>query len=167
MSNATEKNKLIPPLTFRLYQSVKFNRPIDKDKDFISPGGYELKMKDEDGTEKSIAFDFDDYEGGVDDNDPKVINCMQKNPDYSEFPELNTVTEYMLHNVTEVVEWFIYTGEPGETENPLVPVEVIEAEFEIINDSTRRDITPISIPITTAIKPFSNFSDELDKNQKE
>ena len=54
------------PLTFRLYQSIKFNRPVDKEKDVISPGGYEIKVKDKNGNIKSIAFDFEDYEGGID-----------------------------------------------------------------------------------------------------
>ena len=35
---------LVPPLTFRLYQTIRFNRPIDREKDHISPGGYELVM---------------------------------------------------------------------------------------------------------------------------
>lgn len=31
--------KWVPPITFRLYQSIRFNRPIDKDKDYISLAG--------------------------------------------------------------------------------------------------------------------------------
>ena len=158
MSNVT--SKLIPPLTFRLYQSVKFNRPVDKDTDYISPCGYELKMTDEDGVEKSVQFDFEDYEGDIDDKDSNVVNVMQKNPDYSTFPALNTVTEHMLRNITEVVEWFIYTGEPGETENPLVPVEVHDAYFEIINDAAGTVAQFSPIPITVSIKPASNFPNE-------
>lgn len=142
MSTSATEN----PLTFRLYQSVKFNRPIDKEKDFISPGGYELKMKDKDGTEKTVQFDFEDFEGGVNENDPCVLDCMQKNPDYNTFPDLKTVTKHMLQNVTEVVEWFIYTGEPEDTDL-LIPVEVTDASFVIIGENMKQ------IPISVEIKP--------------
>lgn len=153
------KKKLIPPLTFRLYQTIKFNRPVDKDKDCVSPGGYELKMKDEDGTVKTVQFDFEDYEGGIDEKDPTIVHCMQKNPDYNTFEDLNTVTEDMLRNVTEAVEWFIYTGEPGD-ENPLYPVEITDILFEIINDSTGRDMPFIRIPVIIPVVPSHNFPNE-------
>lgn len=159
------ENKLISPLTFRLYQSVRFNRPVDREKDFISPGSYELKVKVINGIEKIVQFDFEDYEGSIDKDDPCVVHCMQKNPDYVAFKDLEKITEHMLRNITEVIDWFIYTGEPGEDDvdgNPLVPVEVFDAYFEIIGDATGKDMPHIRIPITIPIVPSSNFPNEND-----
>lgn len=153
-----QENKITTaPLTFRLYQSIKFNRPIDREKDCISPGGYEMTMKVANGETKSISFDFEDYEGAIDKDDPSVIHCMQKNPDYVCFPDLNTLTAYMLHNIVSIDEWFIFTGEiediqDGET--PLIPIEIRKAVFEVI----QQDGTITQIPITVNITPESNFS---------
>lgn len=151
MSNSA--NKLIPPLTFRLYQTVKFNRPVDSEKDIVSAGGYALTMKDEDGNEKTISFDFEDSEvHGASDDCIKYI--IQKNPDYSSFPDLNTVTEYMLHNITDVIEWYIYTGE-DDNEDPLFPVKISNVMITIINDSTGKDIPIIQIPVNIPITLYS------------
>lgn len=70
----------VPPLTFRLYQTIRFNRPIDREKDHILPGRYELVIKDKDGTEKSIQFDFDDSEGGVDEKRPVPGHLYAEEP---------------------------------------------------------------------------------------
>lgn len=144
------------PLVFRLYQSVRFNRPVNKQKDFMSPGGYVLRVKDEDGSEKTVTFDFEDYEGSVDKDNPSVIHCVQKNPDYSCYEDLNIVNEHMLRNIVSVEDWFIYTGEPEDVEDdeePLKPVEVLEAGFEIIPEKGNT----IQIPITAKITPTCNF----------
>lgn len=153
------QEKLVPPLTFRLYQRIKFNRPVDFKDDFVSPGGYELTMVDEDGMERDVQFDFEDYEGNISVRDPQVVCCMQKNPDFDSFEGLDTVTEYMLRHVTGVKEWFVYTGEPGEQEEPLIPIGVDSAEFEIITDSTGRDIPRMRIPITVRINPVCGFGE--------
>lgn len=141
-----EKKKL--PITFRLYQSVRFDRPIDREKHHISPGGYEVVMQCEDGTEKSVRFDFEDYEGGVSDRDTNVVEMMQKNPDWGSYEELKDVTEYMLRHIVAVKEWFIYTGEDGP-----VPVEVMDPEIELISDGMGKEYGPDKrkIPITVPI----------------
>lgn len=144
------------PLTFRLYQSVKFNRPVDKEIDIISPGGYEIKVQDEDGSEKTIAFDFEDYEGSVDGDDKTVVHCIQKNPDYTSFEDLNLLNEHMLRNIISVEEWFIYTGEAAdlaEGMEPLKPVEILNPVFEIIPENG----DSIRIPVTASITPGCNF----------
>lgn len=148
------KIELVPPLTFRLYQSIRFNRPINKKEDYISPGGYEVTMKDKDGKEKDVQFDFEDYEGSIDDKDPTILHCMQKNPDMNAFEDLETVTEHMLRNITKVTEWFVYTGEPDEVkDNPLIPVEVIDPEFEIINDFNNNVPDDPKVKITVPVTP--------------
>ena len=146
------------PLTFRLYQIVKFNRPIDKVKDYISPGGYTFKVKDRKGKVHTISFDFCESEGHIEDS-PKLFHCMQKEPDYESFKDLDILDEYMLQNIISVEEWFIFTGDPedieGDTE-PLKPVKIIEPVIEII--PPKGNI--IQIPIKAKIIPTCNFSDE-------
>lgn len=110
-------------------------------------------MKDKDGMEKSIQFDFDDSEGNIDEKDPCLATFIQKNPSYDEFPGIGEITEHMLRNIVHVEEWFIYTGEPGESDPPLIPLEVVDAKFTIISDSVPEKDTPfIDIPIQTPIK---------------
>lgn len=145
------------PPVFRLYQTIRFNRSIEKDFDYISPGGYEVKMKDENGQERTIRFDFETYEGQVDDKDPCVLRCVQKHPDQDTFPDLNTVTEHMLKNITEVVEWFIYTENLNNQTNQLIPVEITQAGFELISDATGKDIPIVDIPLTVPVTPSCNI----------
>lgn len=150
------KKQPVPPLTFRLYQRIRFNRPVVKDKDYVSPGGYELEMEKENGEKVVVSFDFEDYEGGNSEEDPTVIEVMQKNPDYSAFEELNQVTDYMLRHVTRCVEWFIYTGEKCENED-FHPVEILDPTFVLICDSEGNDLGWEEIPITVPIKPVDGL----------
>ena len=97
--------------------SIRFNRPINRDNDYISPGGYEFRFGD-----KFVQFDFEDYEGYIDKKDPSVLHFMQKNPDIETFPEMGSLTVEDLENVTGIEEFTVYTGEPGESD--IKPVAV-------------------------------------------
>lgn len=112
---------------FRMYQTIRFNRPIDKNKDHISPGGYEIVVKDNDGNDKTIRFDFYEYEGSIDEEDPCVLNVMQKEPDYETFPDLDILTKEMLENITQVKEWYIGLDYEDEDEE-LIPEEITTGE---------------------------------------
>lgn len=114
--------------TFRMETRIKFNRPINKDTDYISIGSYEMKMAG-----KIISFDFENYEGYIDSDDPCILNTLQKNPDYEDFPDLDEVTEEMLSNVEEIIEFNIYTGESGE--NDIVPVSIEKIVFILPYDN--------------------------------
>lgn len=144
-----DDNKAVPPLTFRLYQEIRFNRPVDKDKDYVMPGGYELEMEKEDGTRVCVQFDFEHYEGGISDEDPTIVEAMQKNPDH-DFEDLNEVTGYMLRHVTKCIEWYVYTGEPEETVG-FYPVEVIDPHFVLLWDANGKEFDWEHIPITVPI----------------
>lgn len=146
-------HNLVPPLTFRLYQSVKFDRPVDPKKHFVAPGSCEVKMLEEDGIERIVSFDFESYEGGVDPDDPCIVHCEQKNPDFTTFKDMETITEHMLRNITEIFEWNIEVDGMGEWESIPQPLEITEAEFIIINDSAMSGILFLRIPIETPIVP--------------
>lgn len=115
-------------------------------------------MTDEDGKTRSVQFDFEEYEGGIDDEDPCVLNCVQKNPDFDSFEGLETVTKHMLKNVTKIVEWYIYTGEEGESD--LKPVEILKPTFELISDSTGADLPMEQIKIRDSFKITEDFVPE-------
>lgn len=108
-----------------MYADVRMNRPVNRDKDYISPGGYEMAMNG-----KCIQFDFEKYEVWVDDKDSSIVHIMGKNPDYDEFEELDNITVSDLCNVSSITEFFIYTGEPGETD--LKPVKLLNCTFAFI-----------------------------------
>lgn len=114
-------------VAFRLYADVKMNRAVDKTKDYISPGGYEMVMNG-----KSVQFDFEESATNVDEDDPTIIHIMHKNPDYDEYEELNDITAEDLRNVTAIPEFFVYTGEPGESD--LCPVRLIACAFVLPYD---------------------------------
>lgn len=109
-------------ITFRMYADVKMNRAVDPHKDYISPGGYCMKMGD-----KFIPFDFEESATSIDKNNPEIIHIEQKNPDYDSYPPLKEVTKEMIERITEIQEFFVYTGEPGETD--LKAVELLGCTF--------------------------------------
>jgi len=113
--------------TFRMSADIVFNRPVDPDKgDYVSPGGYEMVMNG-----KTVTFDFCEYEGGRRPGQPKILEFMQKNPDYDTFEDLETLTEDDLKHLEEIKEFFIYLGEDGESEG-LEPVKIIGLWFHVI-----------------------------------
>lgn len=124
--------------TFRMYADVKMNRPVDTEKDYISPGGYEMKMGN-----KLIQFDFEDYGVSIDKNDASIIHIEAKNPDFDTFPELESVTKELLERVTDIPEFFIFTGEPGETD--LKPVELLACTFCLPYENWKNIGVPTSI----------------------
>lgn len=129
-----EKEKLI----FRLNAGIRFNRNIDADKDYVSPGGFNFTMGG-----KEIEFDFAETWSCIDKNRKNVIAIGCKNPDYEEYPDLESITKEMLSNVTKINEFFVYTGESDETE--LRPVELTYCYFEIIGENYARVAIPENV----------------------
>lgn len=134
--------------TFRLYAGIHFNRKVDPKKDYVSPGGYEMVTK----CGKVITFDFEDYEGGVNPDNRYQVEVMQKNPDYITFDDLNSVTEDDLKNIVEIREFYVYTGEDGETD--LEPdgldyfgFEIIPMSGEIYDIDYTKKFCPLALPI--------------------
>lgn len=134
------------PLTFRLYQTIKCSRPVNRKTDDISAGWYTLKVKDTDESEKTITFDFEEFEGTIDKEDPTILHCIQKNPDYAGYEDLNLLNEHMLRNITGIKEWKIEAGyEDGAEELDVIDIQ--KAEFQIIPE----DGDPIRIPVKAKI----------------
>lgn len=130
-------------INIKLYQDIIFNKEIT-DEDFISPGGYEIIVETEDKEEKSVKFDFETFIGDVNRTDPRILHCVQKNPDNTVFSDLTDLTEYQLRHIKLVEEWYVDIESPDEN---LALVRIENVVFEIITDNET-----IKIPITVDIK---------------
>lgn len=99
---------------------IKFDRPIDKEKHYISPGGYIFKSSG-----KTYHFDFLTYEGTIDEKDPTVLHTdvYHLDEDYS-----NKLDDFDSAELEEIEEFFIYTGEENDPE--IKPVSVISLIIE-------------------------------------
>ena len=115
-------------VTFRMYADVRMSRPVDVDRDYISPGGYEMVMNG-----RSVQFDFEESATGVDKDDKSVIHIEHRNPDFDEYEDLETLSLKDLRNVEAIPEFFVYTGEPGESD--LRPVELLSCTFVLPYDN--------------------------------
>lgn len=110
------------PCTFRMYADVKMNRSVDSEADYISPGGYAMRMGD-----RLIRFDFKESCTSVDKKDDSIIHIEHRDPDFDVFDDLRYVTPDLLRRVSDISEFFIYTGEKGETD--LKPVQLLNCTF--------------------------------------
>ena len=90
---------------------VKFNRPVDLEKDYIVPGGYSMIM---DG--KEVEFDFCQCSSGISNDDSSVVIFSVTGMDYDSFPTLRKLRIKDLKNISSIGECFVYTGEPGESD---------------------------------------------------
>ena len=106
---------------------VKFNRPVDLEKDYIVPGGYSMIM---DG--KEVEFDFSQCSSGISNDDPSVVIFSVSDMDYASFPELKELGLNNLKNISSIGECFVYTGEPGESD---LEVELIKSILFILPDN--------------------------------
>lgn len=131
-------------ITFRLHADIRMSRPIDKENDYICPGGYRMTMGG-----KSIMFDFEDTYGYILDDDPSVIHVECRNPDHYTYKDLDLVTEEMLEQVTEIQEFFVYTGECDETD--LKPVELISCSIVLPYSDWKEIEIPETVCKTTEL----------------
>lgn len=99
---------------------VKFNRPVDFDKDYVVPGGYEMVMNG-----KPVQFDFNHNNYGISRFDSSVVIFSLSGADLECFPEFDNVTIDDLQHISKLIECFVYLGEPGESDLKVVSVEKI------------------------------------------
>ena len=100
---------------------IRFNRKLTK-ADYVVPGGYEMVFGG-----RIISFDFMDYYGSIDDDDPTILHCEMEHPDFSAFEEFRNVSSEDLRNVSEIVECYVYIGEECDPE--LKESEIIAITF--------------------------------------
>ena len=78
----------------RLYISILFDRNMSKFDVTPSPGGYEVCTSNG----RTYGFDFDDTDGYVDTDNPKLMHWRCKDEDTKTFPEI----EELRHKLTTI-----------------------------------------------------------------
>lgn len=104
----------------RMVMDIKFDRPIDTDKHYLSPGGYGFKCKG-----KIYSFDFLDYVGNVDTEDPTVLHAEVYHLDKSYSDDLSM---FNSEKIEEIEEFNIYTGEYDDPE--IMPLKILSLTIE-------------------------------------
>lgn len=97
----------VGPIT-EMTMDLKFDRPIVKEKHYISPGGYAFRSGG-----KTYHFDFLCFEGRIDPEDPTILHAEvhHLDKDYS-----YDMSDFNAENLQEIEEFFVYTGEYDDPE---------------------------------------------------
>lgn len=107
-----------------MYAKIKFDREIDEGKHYIVPGGYEMTFVNNLGINLiTVSFDFVSYIGNIDKKDLTILHCEMEELDDDTFPE-SLFIEHFLGTISEIKEFYVYTGEDDEPE--INPVELLE-----------------------------------------
>ena len=112
-------------MRFAMNATIRMNREIDINKDFISPGSYTIVSGN-----NPYTFDFYACAAEVDEKDHCVVYVVAEDLDYDAFPEAIKITKQILSSITEISEFFVYTGEPDDP-NCAAPVELLEMIFAL------------------------------------
>ena len=104
-----------------MVMNIRFNRKLTE-KDYVIPGGYEMVFAG-----KSVSFDFQESCVSINNNDPTILHCEVKHPDFSEFDEFLSITADDLRYISEIVDCYVYIGEECEPE--LNVTEIISITF--------------------------------------
>lgn len=107
----------------RMYLTTEFDRPVDKNKHYLSPGGYEAVIN-----EKAFGFDFNESSGTIDKENPAVVHWKLRDLDTESFPE-SEILEKHADEISAITECFVYTGEDDEPEIYLK--KVLSMAFDI------------------------------------
>ena len=104
---------------FSMYATIKFNRPINKDTDYVSPGSYEIVSGD-----KTYRFDFETYYGNVDAEDNTILHIECMHPDGYCFEDIARLTKDTLAEIKQFSEFIIYINA-----SDLTPIALMDCDF--------------------------------------
>lgn len=99
---------------------VRFNRPIDDEKDYIVAGGFNFSVYG-----KDVEFDFEEQEYYIDSKEPCCAVFILRKPLLSEYPEFRRLSLRNIDRISEIKECFVYTGESGESDIEVMSIESI------------------------------------------
>ena len=136
--------------------TLKMDRPIDKNKHYISPGGYEVTLKDS----STIAFDFCDSEGYIDELDPSIITFDLHADDYDAFSDMTTLLD-RYREIKSLSECYIHTGEHNDPEinvERIINFTLIEKKTEPTNNYCKPESTSC---INVRHEVISNTDDSI------
>ena len=116
---------------------LQMDREIDKDKNYVSPGGYEFKSSK---SEEPLQFDFFDYAGYIDSNDRTKILFETELLDKQSFPGIiDKLNKSFCEDINEITDFYIYTGDDEDPELNLSKIIDVSLLF---TDGTKIDIKP-------------------------
>lgn len=116
-----------PELKFNLEATIHFNRPLNRETDYVVPGGYKILLSNGD----TIMFDFGESELYL--NDDGSLSFLQRTPDYAMFEDLKKLKQEDLRDFLRFEMFFVYLGE-GEESPGLEITGISDASFEVLND---------------------------------
>lgn len=109
----------------KMYAEIVFDRDIDFEKHYISPGGYTMTF----AKSGKVSFDFLLSEKGVDTNNKRLLRCWFSEEDETGFPEDCPKLRAAITNgesVVSVDEFFVYCGDDENEEiNPVAVKAVV------------------------------------------
>ena len=106
---------------------IKFDRIVDYEKHYISPGGFEMTF--DNGV--TVDFDFKDYEEATPISDPSCVLYEFYGLDVDNFKDSEFLKTY-TGSVSEINDFYIYIGEDIDEEE-IHPVELLE--LRLLNDN--------------------------------
>lgn len=107
---------------YRMCIVLEMDRPIDTDEHYVSPGGYEINGK---------PFDFCEFEGNVDKDNPCILDCYLREFDgtLGDEDEEIVITEKDIKK--GFTEFYVYTGEYDDPEINVKEVkEIVFAMYD-------------------------------------
>lgn len=137
-------------LNFSMDIRVGFNRPVDRDNDHISVGGFGMVMNG-----KRIILDFENSYGNIAEDAPECVDFHLFSPDVDSFPAIKNITVDDLKNISEIFECFVYTGEEGESDLKDAWIERISFK---VNESEEEIVIPDAV--------LSEWNYRIDKEEK-
>lgn len=114
--------------------TIKFDRPIDVKKHYISLGGFSVTLKN---FSEPIEFDFESFEGAKDADDPSLLQFLLRGLDIDCFPESIELLTH-VNDIESFEEFFVYTGESSEDEE-IIPVAINELSISFNAGDNDRD----------------------------
>ena len=110
---------------------ITFDKELEKSTDWISPGGFEIKINGE-----NIGFDFENYYAYIDKTNPKILHVEHFSLDVDCFPDAVKINPQNLLEGA-FTEFYI----ESDREN-ISPISISNLEFEFEEDSKTITATP-------------------------
>ena len=137
--------------TFRMYMEIRFNRPYDSKKHFISCGGNEMVFGS-----KYVHFDLTEIAGYQSKEDPAVVTIEEKQPDY-DYENTADLEPEDFGKLEEIRNIWIDSGGSFDDDEDFYPVELKSLSFTVINrDGT---FTDHDYENSQAVRDFSAWKD--------
>lgn len=105
----------------RMIFDLRFDREIDLEKHYISPGGFCFVAAG-----KEFKFDFKESVKEVSDEDLRVLHCEMRYLDKTAFPDSSGFGA-VCDQIEELKDFYVFTGEFNEPE--IHPVKILNLTF--------------------------------------